>query len=370
MKNPTTAAGLVAESVHSAKEAGLRYVTDAKPGVSRRRRGKKFIYIDPEGKRITDHNEVIRIQRLGIPPAWDDVWICRFENGHLQASGRDARGRKQYRYHARWREARDQTKFERMITFGKALPKIRGRVQRDLAKSGMPREKVLATIVRLLETTLIRIGNEEYAKENKSFGLTTMRNRHVKVSSSKIHFEFKGKSGKYHAIDVRDPQLARIVKRCQDLPGHELFEYVDEEGAIRSVDSGDVNTYLREQCGEDCTAKDFRTWTATVLAMVALKEFEKFTSSKEAKCNVTAAIEAVSRMLGNTPAICRKCYVHPEVVNSYMEGSLIDTLRQRGEEKMSRELSRLKPEEAAVLMFLEGKLAKSGVGKTASRKIA
>ena len=366
VKDLSAAAGFVAESIQSAKEAGLRYVSDAKPGFTRRRSGKDFIYFDPDGKRLKEQNELVRIKRLGIPPAWENVWICRFESGHLQASGRDIRGRKQYRYHTRWRQVRDETKFERMIKFGKSLPKIRRSVQRDLARPGMPREKVLATIVRLLETTLIRIGNEEYARENKSFGLTTMRNRHVKVSSTKLHFEFRGKSGKHHEIDVRDSQLARIVKRCRDLPGHELFEYIGEDGSIQTVDSGDVNEYLRGLCGEECTAKDFRTWTATVLAMVALKEFEKFATSKEAKSNVTTAIEAVSRMLGNTPAICRKCYIHPDVVNSYMDGSLIETLHQRAEQKLSRELSRLKPEEAAVLMFLEGKLSKAGATRGAA----
>ncbi len=353
-----------AEAVESAKEAGLRYVSDAKPGIRRQKRGASFSYIGPDGKTLRDPGEQARIKRLAIPPAWTNVWICPTRNGHLQASGRDVKGRKQYRYHTRWRETRDETKFERMIAFGKALPKVRRRVKRDLKLPGMPRNKLLATLARLLETTLIRVGNEEYAKENHSFGLTTMRNRHVDITSQGIKFEFKGKSGKHHEISVRDPQLARIVKRCHDLPGHELFEYVDEEGNVKSVDSSDVNAYLREASGYDCTAKDFRTWAATVLAMVALKEFEKFETAREAKGNLTTAIESVARMLGNTPTICRKCYIHPEVINFYLDGTLVDNLQQQASQKISKSLAHLKPEEAAVMMLLEEKLA---AGKKAAR---
>jgi DNA topoisomerase-1 len=347
---------LVTDPTESAQEAGLRYVNDSKPGITRKRRGNEFQYLCPDGHPLTDHNELIRVKRLGIPPAWIDVWICPVPNGHLQATGRDARGRKQYRYHSRWREVRDATKYDRMIAFGEALPAIRRRVARDIKQAGLPRTKVLATVVRLLETTLIRVGNDEYAKENKSYGLTTMRNRHVKLRGPRMSFEFRGKGGKRHTIDVHDPYLAKIVRRCRDLPGQEIFGYVDEEGNPQDVTSGDVNDYLREVTGQEFTAKDFRTWAGTKLAAIALQEFEKFRSPREAKRNIKAAVEAVAKMLGNTPAICRKCYVHPAVMEAYLGGTLAETLRQRARAKLASSLHKLKPEEAAVMMLIHDRL--------------
>ena len=339
-----------------AREAGLRYTTDAKPGISRKRQGEAFVYQRPDGSEVTDEETLARIKSLAIPPAWTDVWICPHANGHVQATGRDARGRKQYRYHARWREQRDGNKFQRMIEFARALPKLRKRVDEDLKLQGMPREKVLATVVRLLEATLIRVGNDEYARHNNSYGLTTMRNRHVKVNGTRIGFTFKGKSGKKHEISVQDTKLARIVRRCQDIPGQELFGYEDEEGKPRDVTSQDVNDYLREVTGANFTAKDFRTWAGTVLAALALREFEEVSSQAQAKKNVVTAVEAVARMLGNTPAVCRKCYVHPEVLDSYLQGDTIETIQQKLKVKIDEELAELKPEEAAVLVLLQRRL--------------
>ena len=298
----------------------------------------------------------LRYSNFAIPPGWENVWICPYDNGHIQATGRDARGRKQYRYHADWRQRRDDNKFGRMIAFARALPRIRRRVQRDLSRRGMPREKVLATVVRLLEATLIRVGNDEYARQNKSYGLTTMRNHHARVSGAEVRFNFRGKSGKRHEISVRDPQLSRIVRRCQDMPGQDLFGYEDEQGEHRDVGSQDVNAYLRDISGEDFTAKDFRTWAGTVLAAIALKEFEAVTHAAQAKKNVLTAIEAVAKMLGNTPAVCRKCYVHPEILDSNLAGDTIATIRQRVAGKIDRSLSRLKPEEAAVLVLIQERL--------------
>ena len=345
------------DPVEAAKEAGLRYVTDEKPGITRRKRGDKWNYICPDGKPLRDHNEIVRINRLAIPPAYTDVWICPNPQGHLQVTGRDARGRKQYRYHPRWREARDANKYEKMIAFGQALPRIREHVEADLALPGLPRKKVLAVLVRLLETTLIRVGNEEYAKENKSFGLTTMRNRHVDVKGDEVKFKFRGKHGKEHEISVTDKYLARIVRRCRDLPGQDLFAYVDESGEPVNITSGDVNEYLHEIAGDEFTAKDFRTWAGTKLAAMALQEFDKFETAKEAKGNVVHAVEAVAKMLGNTPAICRKCYVHPAVLDAYLDGTLAETLQQKAEKKIAESLRELHPEEAAVMMLLHQRLA-------------
>ena len=255
---------IVTDPEESAEEAGLRYVSDETPGYTRQRRGKKFIYFDTEGKEIRDETRILRLNRLAIPPAYTDVWICPSPNGHLQATGRDDRGRKQYRYHERWREVRDENKYEKMLVFAETLPKIRRRINRDLERPGLPREKVLATVVQLLEKTFIRVGNEEYAKENKSFGLTTMRNRHVEVKGAKLRFRFRGKSGQEHDIDTEDRRVARIIKKLQDLPGQEIFQYLDEKDERRQVTSEDVNQYLREITGEDFTAKDFRTWAGTV----------------------------------------------------------------------------------------------------------
>jgi DNA topoisomerase-1 len=348
---------IVTEPVEAAKLAGLTYVTAGRPGITRRRAGKSFTYVYPDGARVRDAGTLTRIRSLAIPPAWTDVWICASANGHVQAVGRDARGRKQYRYHARWRATRDETKYARMLTFARVLPTIRARVEQDLARPGLPRDKVLATVVRLLETTLIRIGNDEYARENGSFGLTTMRDRHVAVSGSLLRFHFRGKSGKEHAVDVRDPRLARIVRRCQDLPGQELFQYVDDDGAHQRVDSEDVNAYLRDIAGEEFTAKDFRTWAGTVLAALALAELEGFASQRQARRNIVRAVESVARRLGNTPAICRKGYVHPAVIDAYLDGVTLDAFRRRTERAIVEETRGLTRDEAVVLGMLQQRLA-------------
>ena len=338
--------------------AGLRYVSEDLAGIRRRRAGRGFVYLDADGRRVRDAETLRRIHALVIPPAWRDVWISSAPNGHIQAVGRDARGRKQYRYHARWRAVRDETKYTRMLVFARALPRVRAQVARDLARPGLPREKVLATVVRLLETTLIRIGNQEYARANKSFGLTTLRTRHVDVAGSEMRFEFRGKGGKTHAVGVRDPRVARVVRRLQDLPGQELFQYVDEDGERQTVDSADVNAYLREVTGDDFTAKDFRTWAGTVLAALALAEVRAFGTAREAKRNVVRAIERVASRLGNTPAICRKSYVHPEVLNAYLDGVTIAALKTRTEREIGEGLHGLDAEEGVVLGLLQQRLAR------------
>jgi len=357
---------VVTDPVLSAKEAGLRYVSDAQPGIRRKKAGKGFYYVDADGKRIRDKDTLKRIRALVIPPAWTDVWICANPRGHLQATGRDARGRKQSRYHPRWREIRDETKYERMLIFGTALRSIRMRLEEDLALPGLPRNKVLATIVRLMERTLIRVGNDEYARENHSYGLTTMRGKHVQVNGSTVVFRFRGKSGKQHTVGVEDRRLARIVRQCQDLPGYELFEYLDESGETHKVDSADVNDYLREISGQDFTAKDFRTWAGTVLASLALREFEEFTSETQAKKNVVEAIKAVAQRLGNTPAVCRKCYVHPAVLECYLAGKLQSRIRRKLEaatDELAREIEMeeeaLWKEERAVTELLQDQLETS-----------
>jgi len=316
--------------------------------------GWKFTAAD--GTTLADEDTLERIRKLAIPPAWTDVWICPSPKGHLQATGRDARGRKQYRYHARWREVRDETKYDRMIALGEALPKIRAKTERDLALQGLSRQKVLATVVQLLEKTLIRVGNDEYAKQNKSFGLTTMRDRHVVVNGSTVRFEFRGKSGKAHAIDLRNRKLAAIVKRCRDLPGYELFQYIDENGERQVIDSSDVNDYLREITGEDFTAKDFRTWYGTVLAARALRELPSETPT-DAKKKLVQAIEAVAGVLGNTKSVCRKCYIHPAIIESYLDRSLLETLEQRADAALA-EPGDLQPDEVSVLKFLRKRLEK------------
>jgi DNA topoisomerase-1 len=351
---------IVPDPVASAKAAGLVYTHHDKPGISRRRYGKSFAYFAPGGKRVTDPDTLGRIKSLVIPPAYTDVWICPNPRGHIQAIGKDARGRTQYRYHPQWRKVRDEAKYGRMIAFGTVLPKLRRRVNRDLKLPDLPREKVLATIVKLLETTLIRVGNEEYAKTNKSFGLTTIRNKHVDVKGSKIHFEFRGKSGVEHAIDLSDARLAAVIHQCQELPEQELFEYVNEDGSRHHVTSSDVNAYLQEITGEEFTAKDFRTWAGTVLAAIALKEFEAFDSETQAKKNVIAAIEKVAKRLGNTRAVCRKCYVHPIVLETYLAGELAASLQKRVAAKLKKSLHSLKPEEAAVMAMLQEKLLSGG----------
>jgi DNA topoisomerase-1 len=302
--------------------AHLTYVSDLDPGIRRRKAGHGFNYLDAEGKAITDERALDRIRKLAIPPAWTEVWIAPTERGHIQATGRDAKGRKQYRYHERWREVRDAHKYDRLIAFGRALPRLRAQVERDLGRRGLPREKVLAAVIRVMEITLIRVGNEEYAKTNKSFGLTTLRNRHAKIGSAKAVFEFRGKSGKIHRTGFSDRRLARILKACQDLPGQRLFQYLDEEGEQHVVESADVNAYLRDTMGEDFSAKDFRTWAGTLAAARALVTLPECAGAGEAKRNVVTCVKAVAGVLGNTPAVCRKAYIHPGVLEAYEAGKL------------------------------------------------
>ncbi|HET9274311.1 MAG TPA: DNA topoisomerase IB [Methyloceanibacter sp.] len=349
----------VIEPREASRAAGLRYVSDEAPGIRRQRRGESFTYKDADGRTVRDRATLKRIKSLAVPPAWTDVWICPLANGHLQATGRDQRGRKQYRYHPRWRQVRDEHKFSRMVAFGRALPMIRERVEKDLARPGLGREKVLATVVRLLEMTLIRVGNEEYVRENRSFGLTTLRTQHVDVDGTTIKFEFRAKSGKMQSIKLRDRRLARIVKACIEMPGKELFQYIDEAGERRTIDSADVNEYLREISGDEFTAKDFRTWAGTVLAALALQELQSADTQSAAKRNVTQAIERVAAKLGNTPAICRKCYVHPEVIGCYLEGSLVGLLTEKVSAKLRNDLEGLDAAEAAVLAFLQKRLERN-----------
>ena len=349
------AAAIPAES---AKAAGLRYTTDASPGIRRIRKGRAFTYVDAEGRRVRAAAELARIRSLVIPPAWGDVWICPDPRGHLQATGRDARGRKQYRYHPKWRVVRDETKYDRVIGFAKALPVIRRTTSGHLRRQGLPREKVLATVVQLLEKTLIRVGNDEYARSNRSYGLTTMRDGHVEVKGHRVRFSFRGKSGVEHEIDLNDRRLARIVRQCRDLPGYELFQYIDENGQRQTVGSEEVNAYLKDITGQDLTSKDFRTWAGTVLAAQLLREFEAFTSNAEAKRNILAAVEMVARRLGNTKAVCRKCYIHPAVFDAYMDGSMLETIAQRAR-KVSRAVDRLTAGEAAVLRLLKQRSTRS-----------
>lgn len=351
------AATLVNGSAEAAEEAGLQYVSDDRRGYSRRSKNGDFEYLDTEGKKIRDEQRLVRIKHLAIPPAWTDVWICPSPTGHIQATGRDARRRKQYRYHERWREIRDENKFARLADFAAALPKIRRRITQDMRLPKLPRQKVLATVVRLLERTFIRIGNEEYARENKSFGLTTMKNRHVTVKGARLRFRFRGKSGREHEVDVTDRRIAKIVAKCQDLPGQDLFEYVDDDGKIRNVTSQDVNDYLREITGQDFTAKDFRTWAGTLLATMALYAQEAFETKKQAKANVKTAICAVAELLGNTPAVCRKCYVHPAIVETYLSGTQI---AEFGDAAKSPAKAKLRAVERAVLKFLDSQVSADG----------
>jgi DNA topoisomerase-1 len=338
--------------IRAVKSRGLRYVMDNIKGITRRRHGKNFLFYSPRGVLIQNPAELRRIRALAVPPAWKDVWISPFSNSHLQATGRDARGRKQYRYHHSWREWRDQTKYDRLMNFGRVLPKLRRRLLKDLSLPALPRAKVMATIVRLLETTFIRIGNDEYARQNQSFGLTTLRNKHVKVTGSKIRFRFRGKSGILRDVDLKDRRLAQIVRRCQDLPGQELFQYMDEDGTARLVNSSDVNQYLREATGIDLTAKDFRTWAGTVLAARALGELAPFMSKSQAKRYVVRAVEAVARKLGNTRTVCQKCYIHPATVKAYFDGTLPETLSRPAPATRDAQ-NGLSGDEAAVMMILE-----------------
>src|SRR5437764_13436344 len=322
------------DPLESAQEAGLRYMCGGGRSIRRVRCGKSFRYLGADGKPLRDEKDLERIRKLVIPPAWENVWICPSPNGHLQAYGWDVKGRKQYRYHAQYRAVRDEAKFSRMIAFGAELAVIRKRVREDLAKRGLPKEKVLATVVRLLETTFIRVGNDEYAKENESFGLTTMRNRHVRIEGAKLMFRFRGKSGQEHMIELTDRKLAGVVSRCQDLPGYELFEYVNESGEVCRIDSADVNQYLRDITGQDFTAKDFRTWAGTVLAARELHAAGPARSETAARKATVTAIKSVAHQLGNRPATCRQYYVHPAILDAYTDGSLFGA-RERGEQQHS-----------------------------------
>lgn len=317
-----------ADPHESAAEAGLRYLGCSGPCIRRIRSGRSFRYVGPDGKALRDRNHLARIRSLVIPPAWRDVAICPSPNGHLQAVGRDARGRKQYRYHTRYRAVRDQAKFSRMIAFGTVLAIVRRQTQQDLRQPGLPKSKVLATVVRLLETSFIRVGNDEYARENDSFGLTTMRNRHVQIAGAKLHFHFRGKSGQEHSIELTDRRLAGIVKRCQDLPGYELFQYVDEDGARCVIDSADVNQYIREIAGDDFTAKDFRTWAGTILAVRELSLAGPVPSEREGQKALVSVVKSVAGRLGNRPATCRKYYIHPAILDAYLTGTLFTALAQ------------------------------------------
>jgi DNA topoisomerase-1 len=358
-----TSRGGAVDPKQVAQSAGLRYVSDTKPGIKRKRAGKYFSYIGLDGKPIRDPQELKRIRALAIPPAWTNVWICPEHNGHIQATGRDAKGRKQYRYHPRWRAVRDETKYHRMISFGEALPAIRAHVARELARpGGLSREKVLAAVISLLDTTSIRVGNEEYARANRSYGLTTLHNRHVAISGSNIRFHFRGKGGKEHQVTIHNKRLARIVKDCQELPGHELFQYVGPNQQPSTIESADVNDYLRQISGQDFTAKDFRTWTGTVATAGALEQLGKPETETRAKKNVNQAIEAAANQLGNTKAICRKCYVHPGIIDTYLAGTLLDTLRYyETAESAEKESEGLHPDEQRVLQFLKDHFAEENL---------
>jgi DNA topoisomerase-1 len=338
----------------SAAAAGLRYVSDTGPGIRRKRSGSGFRYVGPDGRRITDGTALERIRKLAIPPAYTDVWICPSPDGHIQATGRDARGRKQYRYHPKWREARDETKFGRMVAFSEVLPKIRARVEADLARPGLPREKVLATVVRLLECTNIRVGNDEYARTNGSYGLTTLRDKHVEVSGGSLRFSFKGKSGKTHEVELSDRRLARIVRRCRDVPGEELFQYLDDDGRRQTIDSGDVNDYLREISGQEFTAKDFRTWAGTKLAVAALRELGPMATEREAKAAIVQAVDRVAGRLNNTRAVCRKYYIHPTVFETYLAGTMLAGLGN-GTRAAAAVGTALSGEEKALVRLLNGR---------------
>jgi len=343
----------LAEGILAARLGGLRYITDENIGYSRQPVRDGFRYLDTDGREITDPETLARIKSLAIPPAWTDVWICPKENGHLQATGRDARGRKQYRYHKQWRQVRDEAKYERMVGFGMKLPAIRQKLDEDIARPGLSRTKVIATIVRLLDVTHIRIGNEEYAQANKSFGLTTLRNRHVTIEGTAIEFRFRGKSGIVHSVKIKEPRLARIVRRMRELPGQELFQYVDGEGERHSIGSADVNDYLQEITGEHYTAKDFRTWGGTVQAAMVLKEIGPASSATEAKRNIKQAVDAAAARLGNTAAICRKCYVHPTIFDAYEQGLLHSLQLDRS---LAREHPQLSEDEVFTLKLLQTEL--------------
>jgi DNA topoisomerase-1 len=340
------------DPLKSAIAAGLRYVSGSVPGIQRVRRGKGFRYFDSHSRPVRDPKDLQRIRGLVIPPAWRNVWICGSPHGHLQAFGWDVKGRKQYRYHPLYRQVRDQVKYSRMIAFGTVLALIRKRVARDLKRPELCREKVLATVVRLLETTCIRVGNAEYAKDNESYGLTTLRNRHVQISGATLRFQFKGKSGQRHLIEITDRRLAHIVRECQELPGYELFEYVDEKGERCVVDSGDVNDYLRKIAGDEFTAKDFRTWLGTVLAARTLAAAGPADNATDAKKKIVATVKEVSSQLGNRPAASRKYYIHPAIFEAFEDGSLFDVIKQGAEQEKAYRGKGLLAEEYAVMVIL------------------
>lgn len=350
-------------SLASAEVAGLRFVGDDEPGIGRRRRGRAFQYVLPTGAPVRDARILARIRALVIPPAWTDVWICTRPNGHIQATGRDARGRKQYRYHQDWTFTRDEAKFDRLIEFAKALPKVRRTIARHMREKGLGRRKVLATVTYLLDTTLIRIGNREYARDNGSYGLTTLQDRHVSFSGNELRFRFLGKTGKEWKLKLNDRRLKRIVRSCQELPGQHLFQYEDDEGVVRPVTSADVNDYIRSIAGPEVSAKDFRTWAGTVLAAMALREVEAAESETAAKRNVRAAIGVVAGRLGNTPAICRKCYVHPEVVAAYMDGKLAALVQRAPVKAIERACAGLPAQEGATLVLLATRSSRQRAAK-------
>ena len=344
---------LPADPVQSAILAGLRYVTGTVKGIVRKRAGRGFAFVDCAGSVIRDKREIQRIKSLAIPPAWTRVWICPSAHGHLQAVGYDARGRKQYRYHPMYRQVRNHTKFSRMVDFGKALPAIRAKVEADLKLPGLPRDKVLATVVRLLETTFVRIGNPEYARDNDSYGLTTLHDRHAEFGNGKVRFHFRGKSGLDHEVEVNDARLARIVKQCRDLPGYELFQYIDETGERCIVESADVNQYLREISGDDFSAKDFRTWAGTVQCALALEGIGPFHSETETKRNIVAGIKTTAALLGNRPATCRNYYVHPAVLDAYADGTLLPAMQHAAEHHESKSPVDLRREELCILAIIK-----------------
>ena len=354
----------------SAAAAGLRYVSDSMPGIRRHRHGRGFTYIGPDGAVIRSRDALKRFRSLVIPPAWTDVWICPHEDGHLQVTARDARGRKQYRYHPQFRQHRDGTKFERMFELSDVLWKIRERVESDVDLPGLAREKIMATVVWLLETTLIRIGSDEYRKANKSFGLTTLRRRHVAVVGSEMRFEFRGKSGIQHAVSVADKRIARIVQRCQELRGEELFKYLDDEGRKQTVDAEDVNAYLQDITGRDITAKDFRTWAGTMLAAETLRAIGPAKTKREAEKNVVAAVDITAKRLGNTRSVCRKYYIHPALIEAYLEGSVLPPLPERKWNQRKVRGPVLRQHEMDVLAFLKARLKSKNRRSESSRPSA
>lgn len=351
------------DGLASAKLVGLRYVGDQTPGISRRRASHGFTYWRPGKGQVRDAATLTRIRALVIPPAWRDVWICPNPDGHLQATGRDARGRKQYRYHPRWIAIRDEQKYGRLIEFARVLPSIRRKVRADLRATSLSRERVLAVVVTLLERTLIRVGNDEYARANGSYGLTTMQDRHARVQGGRVRFRFRGKSGVFQEVLLEDPQLARSVRRCQELPGQTLFQYVDEDRTQQTIDSADVNDYLRSVAGDDFTAKDFRTWAGTVMAAAALAAIERATSESGRKKNVVRAIETVAARLGNTKAVCRKCYVHPAILEAYQDGTTIELVRRARATTASHRSAQLSAEERAVVVLLKRRLRQRRTGR-------